>query len=815
MAKYVELGQSDNRDVDLLDVKLVKLLPETEQLVVEPTTKEQNFKPSVEKYFDDVKVGAIKTESATVKSKETAEKIYPTQDHYFDSIDVKALALEEVQVEPTTTPQNIGVGEGYDAIKSVKVNAVNPSDYYKPEESISIEPKTNAQTFNAPSGKVYNSISVAAVTSAIDPNILSTNIRKGKTILGVVGNMEADKPDQEKVAYASTTGDVVVVADAGYELTKVTIPKVNVSEYVKEEVSLDVIPSETSQTLTPSGKQVYNKVNVGAIPSDYVGSSVTRISEQTYIPTIDDIEIQANQFLSGKQTIKGDVNLVAENIAEGKEIFGILGTHQGGSVKFAELVQGNISEVTAQDLVDVTTIRDDAFANLEITSVEIPSNVTIIGDSAFANNEISSLTLNEGIETIGASAFANNPITTLAIPASVTTIGASAFAGTQMTELNMGNQPNPPSVTNTTFPSTLEKIYVAYGDYDTYLSEWSDYSDKIVRLPAIPSTITVIVNDYTGALVSGASVTISGNGQTYTGTTDSVGTFVQGDLQPATYTISVADMEGFKTPDVSEVVVEEDTQNSVTVTYLEKPSTPAFSKATTAEISAISAEISANNMSSADVESIYGWKIGDTTTIPLSTGENIEMRIIGFNHDDKSDGSGKAGITLEMTHCLNTKYRIVKYSSELNWEQTEMYVNILPNIKTTLPKEWRDAIITVDKKYLKKQYDSFGVSPISTCKSDLFLISRTELTGEADDASTVRDEGSQYEYWTLHNTDVGRIKYYDSNSDGAPDTACIWGTRSQTNFGTSYYFTISSSGATSATTQWTSAVGRISIAFCV
>jgi hypothetical protein len=34
------------------------------------------------------------------------------------------------------------------------------------------------------------------------------------------------------------------------------------------------------------------------------------------------------------------------------------------------------------------------------------------------------------------------------------------------------------------------------------------------------------------------------------------------------------------------------------------------------------------------------------------------MRIIGFNHDDLSDGSGKAGITLGMTHCLNTKYKM-------------------------------------------------------------------------------------------------------------------------------------------------------------
>lgn len=268
-----------------------------------------------------------------------------------------------------------------------------------------------------------------------------------------------------------------------------------------------------------------------------------------------------------------DENIQPENIKKDVTILGVVGTMEAtsGSPKFAELVDGSITEVNAQDLSDITTIRDSVFANLEITSVEIPSNIIVIDDSAFVNNQISSLVLNNGVTTIGASAFANNPITQLLIPNSVTTIGASAFAGTQITELDMSNQPNPPSVTSTSFPETLTTIKVAYRGYDTYLSAWSDYADKIVRLPAIPSTITVTVDNYLGELVSGASVTITGNEQTFTGTTNENGVFVQGDLQPATYTITVADIDGFKTPSASEVVVTEDTQNTITVTYLELP----------------------------------------------------------------------------------------------------------------------------------------------------------------------------------------------------------------------------------------------------
>lgn len=735
MSKYVELGQSDNRDVDLTDVKLVKLLPETEQLVVEPTTEEQNFKPSAEKYFDDVRVNAIQT------------------------------------------------------------------------ESITINPKTTEQTLNASNNKFYDTIYVGAVTSDIDNNIQEYNIRKGVTILGKVGNVEVDKPDQEKVVSASVEQDTIVMADTGYELAKVIIPKFDISKYAKEEIAVDINPSEVKQVLIPSNNQVYNRIEVGAIPNNYVGSSVTRVDEQTYVPTTTDIEIQANQFLSGKQTIKGDANLISENIAEGKEIFGILGTHQGGSVKFSELVDGSITEVTAQDLADVTTIRDDVFANLEITKVEIPNNVAEIGDSAFINNQIVSLTLNDGVQTIGDSAFANNPITTLTIPETVTSIGASAFGGTQITELDMTSQPNPPSVTDTTFPSSLTSIYVSYDDYDAYLSSWSHYSDKLVRGLAKPSTITVTVDNYLGELVGGASVTITGNGQTYTGTTNQNGVFTQNNLQPATYTVSVADLDGFKTPDIEEVVVEQDTQNSVTVTYLEQVEeeltfSTTFSENTPAQISAVADEIATMGMTSAEVEATYGWKIGDTISYQLSTGENVEMRIIGFNHDDKADGSGKAGITLEMKNCLSKLYSMNNTNTNSGgWKNSVMRQTTLPTIKATLPQEWQDVIKTVNK-IASKGY----ATGVETVSDDLFLLSLIEIYVSTSYAQSGASEGSPYEYWKTITYNDYRIKKYGS-------TDVRWWTRSSHNNSTSSFCTIHQDGSPNyISAQFQSGV---SYAFCI
>lgn len=52
---------------------------------------------------------------------------------------------------------------------------------------------------------------------------------------------------------------------------------------------------------------------------------------QTITPGTIDKTIASGKYLTGTQTIKGDSNLVAENIAEGVSIFGITGTHSGGA----------------------------------------------------------------------------------------------------------------------------------------------------------------------------------------------------------------------------------------------------------------------------------------------------------------------------------------------------------------------------------------------------------------------------------------------------------------------------------------------------
>lgn len=200
-----------------------------------------------------------------------------------------------------------------------------------------------------------------------------------------------------------------------------------------------------------------------------------------------------------------------------------------------------------------------------------------------------------------------------------------------------------------------------------------------------------------------------------------------------------------------------------------------FSENTPATIALVSNEIAANSMTSAQVEETYGWKLGDKISITLTTGEVIEMQIIGFNHDDKSDGSGKAGITLQMVNCLATTYSINSISTNAGgYAASVMKTSTLPTIKTLLPQEWQDVIKLVDKK--SANGGSYNYSETLSLSEDLFLFAEIEIFGTSS-AQDGMNEGSVYEYWNGKSY-TDRIKKYDANAAGVADTVILWWLRS-------------------------------------
>lgn len=67
------------------------------------------------------------------------------------------------------------------------------------------------------------------------------------------------------------------------------------------------------------------------VKGEKVTGTIQSIGVRTITPSVNDKEIPAGYYLKGSQIIKGDANLLADNIKKGVSIFGVIGTLEAGS----------------------------------------------------------------------------------------------------------------------------------------------------------------------------------------------------------------------------------------------------------------------------------------------------------------------------------------------------------------------------------------------------------------------------------------------------------------------------------------------------
>lgn len=84
-----------------------------------------------------------------------------------------------------------------------------------------------------------------------------------------------------------------------------------------------------SGLITASATQSYGYVSSGTKSST---KQLSTKDSTTYTPGTNNQTISAGTYLTGTQTIKGDSNLIANNIKSGVSIFGVNGSYEGGSV---------------------------------------------------------------------------------------------------------------------------------------------------------------------------------------------------------------------------------------------------------------------------------------------------------------------------------------------------------------------------------------------------------------------------------------------------------------------------------------------------
>lgn len=191
------------------------------------------------------------------------------------------------------------------------------------------------------------------------------------------------------------------------------------------------------------------------------------------------------------------------------------------------------------------------------------------------------------------------------------------------------------------------------------------------------------------------------------------------------------------------------------------------------------------------------WGAGDSKIMKIND-VNYQIDIIGRNHDDYSDGSGKAPLTFQMHDCYNTKYRM--NSSNTNsggWNSCEMRTSRMASILEQMPQEVQAAV----REVKKLTGSGGGSSTIVTSNDKLFLLSEIEIDGSATYSAS--GEGSQYAYYQNGGSTIKQVG--GSNS--------VWWTRSPVKTNRTDFCNTGATGNVAWGTP-TSGANGVAAAFC-
>ena len=189
------------------------------------------------------------------------------------------------------------------------------------------------------------------------------------------------------------------------------------------------------------------------------------------------------------------------------------------------------------------------------------------------------------------------------------------------------------------------------------------------------------------------------------------------------------------------------------------------------------------------------WNIGDEIVVNMHGFGLTTFQIWDFNHYNKSDGSGKAGIVLGCKDILFITFMNPSSNNDEGWEGSDMSINTMAVIYDYMPKDLRNVIKTVNIG--SDLGDDESYKPV-TIQDQIFLPCCDEVGISASD----RIEGTKF---PIFSDDNSRKK----DMRDSPSSYMDWWLRSSCPVGSSFYCVTGSGG-------WTAygASGSHGVVFC-
>lgn len=237
---------------------------------------------------------------------------------------------------------------------------------------------------------------------------------------------------------------------------------------------------------------------------------------------------------------------------------------------------------------------------------------------------------------------------------------------------------------------------------------------------------------------AGATVTATKGSKTVSGTADASGNCTLTVEETGTWTVTAATASLTKTSDIVVGVV------NVDLLMID----PVFANNSWAAIIKACQEKQVPDT----------WKVGDSCNMTINK-KSYAIDIIGKDHDDYADGSGKAPLTFQMHTTYATQYKMNgDQFNNCGWKNCLVRTyNAFPALKKVMPAE----VVAALKAVTKKTTVGGSSSAIDTTEDTLFLLSEIEVQGTWTHSYT--GEGTQYEYYkTASNREKNRAWYLRS-----------------------------------------------------
>ena len=217
--------------------------------------------------------------------------------------------------------------------------------------------------------------------------------------------------------------------------------------------------------------------------------------------------------LLNKVVVEKPETLIAGNIKDGINIGGVVGNLVTSTNKLPQVVDGSITELTAEDLAGATKLRDNIFLQYSsLKKVVIPDSVTSIGNYAFRDcSGLTSVTIGNGVTSIGNNTFYNcSKLTSIIVPDGVKTVGSYVFYGcSSLADVVIGNGVT--VITNSMFYLCMSLTRIIIGNNVISIGDGAFFACTYLTNITIPDGVTSIGASAFNACEALTNITIPSN----------------------------------------------------------------------------------------------------------------------------------------------------------------------------------------------------------------------------------------------------------------------------------------------------------------